>query len=352
MLHAALRNLFELQAIIITRKRLRPLLTPLGYHLAHLPMDARVGKLLIIGAILNCLDPILTIAAALSYKAPFQRPFAAQKQADKARQRFAQHKSDHLAIVEAFSAWRNKSRTLSPRGMRQWCLENFLSVQTLRMMSSLREQFLHGLVEAGFVPQRESGQGGRAWRGGDGDGDPDCNSNNIELVQSILCAGLYPHVAAFVRPNARRELKKAHFVTRDDKEPVFIHPSSVNHSRFTQAATSGRQVWVMYHSKVKTRQVYIHDSTYVTPFSLMLWGGRIRHERPNGRKSKVDVVIDNWLRFRTNEKTAVVFKAMRQELSNLLVAKIEDPHGDTGALPGMLVSCLVLLLNVESRCQR
>lgn len=51
------------QAIILVKGR--AILTPLGYHLAHLPMDARVGKLLLIAAILQCLDPILTIAAAL-----------------------------------------------------------------------------------------------------------------------------------------------------------------------------------------------------------------------------------------------------------------------------------------------
>ena len=37
-------------------------LTPLGWHLAALPLDARLGKLLIFGAMLQCLDPILTIA--------------------------------------------------------------------------------------------------------------------------------------------------------------------------------------------------------------------------------------------------------------------------------------------------
>lgn len=51
------------QAILFVKGK--TILTPLGYHLAHLPMDARVGKLLLIAAILQCLDPILTIAAAL-----------------------------------------------------------------------------------------------------------------------------------------------------------------------------------------------------------------------------------------------------------------------------------------------
>lgn len=38
-------------------------LTPLGQHLAALPVDVRIGKLLLYGAIFNCLDSVLTIAA-------------------------------------------------------------------------------------------------------------------------------------------------------------------------------------------------------------------------------------------------------------------------------------------------
>ncbi|CAM9970617.1 unnamed protein product, partial [Ectocarpus fasciculatus] len=286
MLRAALRNLDDLQAIIISNSM--PILTPLGYHLAHLPMDACVGKLLLIAAILQCLDPILTIAAALSDKAPFQRPFGEQARADKARQGFAQGKSDHLAIVEAFGAWRNKRRTSSYDEVRRWCREKFLSQPTLERLDNLREQFRQQLAEVGFassaVPSsraagrdaavaaagRGAGSGGARWRhggggeapvatawegGGDGGGgggsdpglqDPDLNSGNAALVQSVLVAGLYPHVAAFVRPDRHsrtpRQIKKGHFVTRDDAEPVFMHPSSVNHERFASAAESGRQV--------------------------------------------------------------------------------------------------------------
>ena len=46
-------------------------LTPLGRHLAQLPVDARVGKLLLMGALLGALSPALTIAACLSHKPPF-----------------------------------------------------------------------------------------------------------------------------------------------------------------------------------------------------------------------------------------------------------------------------------------
>ena len=49
-------------------------LTPLGYHLATLPVDPRVGKIILFGAIFSCLDPVLTVASVLGFKDPFVSP--------------------------------------------------------------------------------------------------------------------------------------------------------------------------------------------------------------------------------------------------------------------------------------
>ena len=49
-------------------------LTPLGYHLATLPVDPRVGKMILFGAIFSCLDPVLTVASVLGFKDPFVFP--------------------------------------------------------------------------------------------------------------------------------------------------------------------------------------------------------------------------------------------------------------------------------------
>lgn len=46
-----------------------------GRHLAMLPVEPKLGKMLILGAIFNCLDPILTIVAGLSVRDPFLTPF-------------------------------------------------------------------------------------------------------------------------------------------------------------------------------------------------------------------------------------------------------------------------------------
>ena len=49
-------------------------LTPLGHHLANLPVNPRIGKIILFGAVFSCLDPVLTIASALGFKEPFVIP--------------------------------------------------------------------------------------------------------------------------------------------------------------------------------------------------------------------------------------------------------------------------------------
>ncbi len=49
-------------------------MTSLGKHLAQLPLDLRLAKLLVMGTILGCLGPMLTVASIMSCKPLFSRP--------------------------------------------------------------------------------------------------------------------------------------------------------------------------------------------------------------------------------------------------------------------------------------
>ena len=98
-------------------------LTPLGYHLAQLPVQPRLGKLLVLGACLGCLAPALTIAACLSFKSPFSGSLEQQADTSAARAalaakggvppyvgggllRLGQHPpSSHCMLVVARSGW-------------------------------------------------------------------------------------------------------------------------------------------------------------------------------------------------------------------------------------------------------
>ncbi len=85
-------------------------LTPLGRHLIRMPVDPRIGKMLILGALLRCVDPVLTIAAALGHgRSVFYSPPDQRQEAEAARKSVTgsvvASKSDHLAIVAAFNCW-------------------------------------------------------------------------------------------------------------------------------------------------------------------------------------------------------------------------------------------------------
>lgn len=78
-------------------------LTPLGLHLAALPVDVRIGKLALFGAIFCCVDSALTMAACLSYKSPFVAPFGKKDQANAKRKQFGVSNSDQLTILMAYN---------------------------------------------------------------------------------------------------------------------------------------------------------------------------------------------------------------------------------------------------------
>ena len=56
-------------------------LTPMGKALAQLPIEPRVGQLVLLGAVFGTLDPVLTIAASLGYKEPFLSPPTKRREA-------------------------------------------------------------------------------------------------------------------------------------------------------------------------------------------------------------------------------------------------------------------------------
>ena len=66
-----------------------------------------LAQMLVVASCLSCLDPILTVAAALAHRPPFVSPIDARDRADAAKASFADGGcSDHLASLRAFEAWK------------------------------------------------------------------------------------------------------------------------------------------------------------------------------------------------------------------------------------------------------
>lgn len=63
-------------------------ITPMGRLLSKLPTDVHLGKFLLIATLFRCLDPALTIAAALNSKSPFLTPLGLETEAERAKASF------------------------------------------------------------------------------------------------------------------------------------------------------------------------------------------------------------------------------------------------------------------------
>jgi ATP-dependent RNA helicase DHX57 len=307
-------------------------LTPLGSHLALLPVDVRIGKLMLFGAIFQCLDSVLTICACLSFKSPFVSPFTKRHEADARKRQFAIGNSDHLTVLNAYRKWK-EARKKSRYGGQNYAEENYLSVRTLETIGEMKFQFLELLISIGFVPIDLPKKSkymednvleltGKLLNS---------NSDNSKLISGILCASLYPNVVKILTPESSyvatvsgampkafsaSELK---FKTKDDGY-VALHPSSVN-------ATCGMFMspFLIYQEKVKTSRIFIRDSTMVPMIPLILFSGTdVRIEMHGGEF--LFLLEEGWLIIQAdNLNVAESMKYLRRELMNVLEEKIKDP---------------------------
>ena len=92
--------------------------------------------MLVFAAILGCLDPVLTVAAAISSRSPFVSPLERREAADAAKRGFAREQSDHLAVLAAYQGWRDaraEGRCVVRRSLNRELFEELLSEQPLSL---------------------------------------------------------------------------------------------------------------------------------------------------------------------------------------------------------------------------
>lgn len=320
-------------------------LTVLGKHMAYLPVEPRIAKMIIYGTIFRCLDPVLTIAAGLSYKDPFVTPLNCREQADQSRKGFAHgSRSDHVALLNAFIEWAD---AMSRSRGKEFVDQRFLHWGTLNMISGMRDQFVRLLELSGLVSSYHSGHTVNAFGG------------NLELVKAIVCAGLFPNavkVGLGIESKGRCGKKRVRvaFRTKTDGR-VFLHPSSVN--------SDERQFlsqWLVYHDKVKSTQVFIRDSCMVHPVALICLCGKelreIRHEIRHGpvqspQQPRVTLAVDGdrWMAFHCSPRLARVLQAIRGEIGKMVSCSI-TPSSINSALHHhhtQLTEALSLLLTLR-----
>jgi ATP-dependent helicase HrpA len=126
-------------------------LTPLGRKLAKLPLDPRVGRMILAAVDNACLTEMLIVASALSVQDPRDRPMEYQQQADEKHKKFADEKSEFLSYLKI---WRWFEQAIehkkTNRQLQENCRDNFLSQVRLREWRDVHSQLLTIVKEQGW----------------------------------------------------------------------------------------------------------------------------------------------------------------------------------------------------------
>lgn len=113
-------------------------LTPLGRILGKLPLDPRLGKMIVLGMVFSVGDALAIIAAQSSNLSEIFNLGLERKRLAPAQRGFAASRnSDHLAILNAFQQWTHKSRQ-GEQAEIEFCQQRMLSLPALRMTNEAK----------------------------------------------------------------------------------------------------------------------------------------------------------------------------------------------------------------------
>ncbi|KAI5141604.1 3'-5' Rna Helicase Ythdc2, partial [Manis pentadactyla] len=341
-------------------------LTELGYHLADLPVEPHLGKMVLCAIVLKCLDPILTIACTLAYRDPFVLPAQASQKcaAMLCRKRFtAGTFSDHMALLRAFQAWQ-KAR--SDGWERAFCEKNFLSQATMEIIIGMRTHLLGQLRASGFV---------RA-RGGGNIRDVNTNSENWAVVKAALVAGMYPNLIHVDRDNV--------VLTGPKEKKVRFHPTSVlSQPQYKKIPPANGQAaaiqalptdWLIYDEMTRAHRIAnIRCCSAVTPVTVLVFGGPARlasnalQEPSSFRAAGIPndssdsemedtttanlaaLKLDEWLNFKLEPEAASLLLQLRQKWHSLFLRRIKAPSKPWTQVDEAVIRAIIAVLSTEEQ---
>lgn len=149
LVNDGVRLLQELKAMDDERR-----VTSLGQQIAGIPVDPRLGRMLLAASRHHCLTEMLVVASFLEGQDPRERPTDAQQQAGEKHALFAEPRSDFVTVLNIWRAFNEQAAALSRNQLRKWCREHFLSFLRMREWQDLHSQLSQSLAELKLRPNQ------------------------------------------------------------------------------------------------------------------------------------------------------------------------------------------------------
>ena len=160
-------------------------LTKVGRKLVALPVDPRLGRMVVEADRRGCLREVLVIAAALSLQDPRERPAEQRAQADQKHARFTDRTSDFLTWLDLWRYLKERQRELSSSAFRRMCRAEFLNYLRVREWQELEAQLRRVAKQQRMRVVSTSSTNREASTEGAIDGD---------RIHQALLAGLLSHI--------------------------------------------------------------------------------------------------------------------------------------------------------------
>ena len=218
--------------------------TDIGRRLAQLPVDPRLGRMILQADTEGCLPEVLVLAAALSIPDPRERPADREEAARGKHARFADEQSDFLSYLNLWRYLRSQRKALSGSAFRRMCRDEYLHYLRIREWQDLAGQ-LRGIA-AGI------GLRGGAQTAGAEPADP-------ARVHAALIAGLLSHVG--LREGETREYTGARNVR------FVLAPGSV--------LTRRPPRWIVVADLVETSRLYGRTAARIDPDTVERVAGHL-----------------------------------------------------------------------------
>ncbi len=211
-----------------------------GRQLARLPLDPRIGRMLLSASKENALHEVLIIASALTIQDPRERPLEAQQAADEKHVRFADEKSDFIAYLNLWDYFHEQSRHLSQNKLRKLCRSEFLNYLRMREWHDIHGQLLGRLRELDLKPNQQPA--------------------DYDAIHRALLAGLLGNIAL----KDEREADS----TKGKRKPLVEYQGARN-IRITifpgSSLAKKTPKWIMAAELVETSRLFARDVAAIDP---------------------------------------------------------------------------------------
>ncbi|XP_063795837.1 ATP-dependent RNA helicase A protein-like isoform X2 [Pseudophryne corroboree] len=271
--------------------------TPLGRILAKLPIEPRLGKMMIMGCILHVGDAVCTISAATCFPEPF---ISESRGLGDVHRNYAGNRfSDHVALLSVFQAWDDARKGGEDAEIR-FCEEKRLNRVILRMAWEAKVHLKEILVKARFPEECFMNQVFN-------NTDPD---NNLDVVISLLAFGVYPNVCY--------HKEKRRFLTTDSGNAL-IHKSSVS-CPFSSQDINYPSPFFVFSVKIRTWAITAKGMTMVSPLQLLLFASK--KVMSDGKI----ILLDDWIQLLMPHEDAACITALRTAMEALVVEVTKKPE--------------------------